>query len=230
MANAGHSAATDIFSFGSSWAVKSDSENASCSVSECPNANNDITHRDVYGNRIAPTADYTLKADVTSLPALGTVVTIATKKVMLTKIVVRTAKGAAPTASASGVEVESSATTRRTYSCGEIALSARHKAQDILALHGSTMPDTIVEATFTFEIEPTLADPKGEIVSSDCSNGRVVAEFTHASGTGAAISAPSVSGDHAVVSSPATPTRPENDYVSCSYAITSSLTGSESSN
>lgn len=227
MSNAGFNAATDIFSLGVKWGVKSNAMNASGSTAECPNSDGDITHRDQYANRIAPSAEYTLVGDVTSLPNLGTVVTIDNKKVMLTQIVVRTAKGAAPTATVSGVEVESSAATRRKYACGTIALSARHKAQDILGLLGQNTPTTLTEATFTFSIDPTLADPKGTITASDCCNGKVVAQYVHVSGDGTAVSAPSVTGNVKVVSEPVSKTSPENDYVTTTYALTDSLTGSE---
>ena len=229
MANNGFNAATDIFSLGSKWKVQSSNTNASGSVAECPNALGDTTHRDAYAQRIAPSAEYTCIDDVDELPDLGTIVTIETKKVMITQIVVKTAKGAAPSASVSGVQVEDAATAKRTYSCGEIALSARHQAQDILGLHGSTMPETITEATFTFSITPSLADPQGTIYNSDCADGKVVAQFTHTSGTGAAISAPSVSGTTKVVSGPVSKTSPENDYVTVSYSVTDSLTGAEPS-
>lgn len=227
MANNGFNAATDIFGFGSKWGVDDSQDNASGSVAECPNSDGDMTHRDPHSQRIAPTAKYTLKQGVTSLPALGTVVTYKTKKVMLTKIVITTGQGVAPTAQASGVEVEASATTRRTYSCGTIALSARHKAQDIIGLHGQSVPATITGSTTTFEIDPSFADPKGVIEASDCHNGRVTAQFTHTSGTGAAITAPAVTGTAKVVSEPVSNTSPENDYVTTTYAILDSLTGSE---
>ena len=227
MANAGFNAATDIFSMGQKWKVDDSQENASGSVAECPNSDGDMTHRDAHSQRIAPTAKYTLVGDVTSLPALGTVVTYSGKKVMLTKIVVNTAQGTAPTANVSGVEVESTATTKRTYSCGTIALSARHKAQDILSMHGQAFPSTCTSSTFTFEIDPSLADPKGTVEASDCHNGRVTAQFTHTSGTGAAISAPAVTGTTKVVSEPVSKTSPENDYVTVTYALLDSLAGSE---
>lgn len=227
MANAGFNAATDVFGMGSEWKVDDFQENASGSVAECPNSDGDTTHRDAHSQRIAPTAKYTLVDDVTSLPDLGKVVSHGDRKLMLTKIVVSTNQGAAPTANVSSVEVESTATAKRTYSCGTIALSARHKAQDILSMHGGTFPSTCTSSTFTFEITPSLADPKGTIEASDCHNGRVTAQFTHTSGTSAAISAPSVSGTTKVVSEPVSKTSPENDYVTVTYALLDSLTGSE---
>ena len=227
MANNGFNAATDIFSMGAKWKVKSNDTNASGSVAECPNAVGDTTHRDAYGKRIAPSAEYTCVDDVDELPDLGTILTIETKKVMISQIVIKTAKGSAPTASVSGVQVEDGATTGRTYSCGEIALSARHKAQDILGMLGENTPDTLTESTFTFSITPSLADPKGTVEASDCADGKVVAQFTHTSGTGEAISAPAVSGTTKVVSDPVSKTSPENDYVTVTYSVTDSLVGEE---
>lgn len=228
--NAGFNASTDIFNMGPDWKVKSCNFNKSSSAAECPNSQGDITHRDVYGEKIAPTAEYTLASDVKSLPALGTVVTIETKKVAISQIVIKTGKGSAPTASVSGVQVNDSATTLRTYSCGTIALSARHKAQDILGLLVQTCPSTLTDATVTFSADVTVADPHGNIVNHDVSNGKVVASFTHTSGDGAAIAAPDVTGSDAVVSQPVTKTSPENDYMTIEYGVTKSLTGADASN
>ena len=201
--------------------------NASGSVAKCPNSLNDATHRDAYGVRIAPSAEYTLIADVEELPDLGSIVTVDGKKVMITQISIKTSKGAAPTASVSGVEVHAGATAKRTYSCGEINLTARHRAQDILGLLGQTTPATLTESTFTFSVQPSLAEPQGTIYNCDCGDGQVVAQFTHTSGTGAAISAPTVTGSAQVVSEPVSKTSPENDYVTVSYAVTDSLIGTE---
>lgn len=227
MSNAGFNAATDIFSMGADWGVRSANENRSGSTAECPNSLGDITHRDQYADRVAPSAEYVLEDDVDELPDLGTVVTIGNNKVAINSITVKTSKGAAPTASVSGVQVSSDATTKRTYSCGEIALSARHKAQDILGLLGSTTPATLTEATFTFTCDITLADPKGSIANFDVSNGKVVASYTHTTGDGTTVSAPSVTGNTKVVSAPVSKDSPENDYTTTTYAVTDSLTGTD---
>ena len=225
--NAGFNAATDIFSMGADWGVRSANENKSGSTAECPNSVGDITHRDQYGDRIAPSAEYVLEADVDELPDLGTVVTVGSVKVAINSIVIKTAKGAAPTASVSGVEVESGASTLRTYSCGTIALSARHKAQDILGFLGSTTPATLTEATFTFTCDITLADPKGVVKKHDVSNGKVVASYTHTTGDSTAVTAPAVTGTTKVVSAPVTKDSPENDYTTTTYSVTDSLTGTD---
>lgn len=227
MANNGFNAATDIFSMGDDWGVRSANENRSGSTAECPNSLGDIAYRDQYADRVAPSAEYVLEADVDELPDLGTVVTIGSHKVAINSIVIKTAKGAAPTASVSGVQVNDDATTKRTYSCGTIALSARHRAQDILGLFGQTVPQTITEATYTFTCDITLADPKGTIENFDVSNGKVVASFTHTTGDGTTAAAPSVSGTTKVVSAPVTKDSPENDYTTTTYSITDSLTGED---
>jgi len=227
MGNAGFNAATDIFSMGADWGVRSSNENKSGSTAECPNSLGDITHRDSYAERIAPSAEYALEADVDELPDLGTVVTISEKKVAINSIVVRTVRGTAVAATVSGVQVSDGATTKRTYSCGTLAISARHKAQDILGWLGQNTPSTLTEATFTFSCDITLADPKGNIANFDVSNGKVVAAYTHTVGDGTAITAPAATGTSKVVSAPVTKDSPENDYTTTTYSITDSLTGEE---
>lgn len=228
MANAGFNAATDIFSMGANWKVKTSSMNASVNTGECPNRYDDVTHRDQYGQKIAPTATYELAAAVTSLPALGSIVTIDTKKVAIQRLAVRTAHGQFPTLEVTGVEVESGATAKRTYACGTIALEPRRRAQDILGLLGSSTPDTMTEANFTFEADVQPSEPKGEIVNHDVTNGRYEAEYTHTSGTGTPPSSPTVSGTQ-VVSAPISKTSPENDYTTFGYTIIDSLTGTDAS-
>ena len=229
MANAGFNAATDIFGMGEEWGVRSTNDNASGSTAECPNSDGDITHRDQYGNRIAPSADYVLEADVDELPDLGTVVAVGSKKVAIKTITIKTIKGVAASASVNGVEVPATATTGRTYSCGEISLSARHRAQDILGWLGQTTPKTLTEATFTFSCDITLADPKGVIENFDVSNGKVVAQYVHTVGDNTAVSAPTITGSTTkVVSDPVSKDSPENDYTTTTYSITDSLAGAES--
>ncbi len=229
MANKGFSAATDLFGMGDAWGVRSADLNKSGSVAECKNALGDVTHRDTYAERIAPSAEYVLLADVTALPALGGIVMVDGKSVMVTSIAITTAAGAAPTASVSGVQVQDGATAVRTYSCGTLALSKRHRAQDILGWLGDSAPETLTNATFTFSVESSLADPKGVVAASDCAGGKVEATFTFACGDGTAIVAPEISDAKKVVSAPVSKSSPENDYVTCTFSVTDTLTGTEAS-
>ena len=227
MANAGFNAATDIFNLGANWKVKTCELNASINTAECPNCFDDVTARDQYGERIAPTATYELAASVTVLPALGSVVTIDGKKVAIAQIVVRTAHGQYPQLTVTGTQVQAGASESvRTYACGTVTLVPRKHAQDILKWLGNATPDTLTEATFTFSADVTPSEPKGEIVNHDVSNGRCEAAYTHTSGTGEAPTVPSVSGSR-VVSAPSSKSSPENDYVTYAFSITDTLTGTD---
>ena len=228
MANTGFNAASDIFSLGTSWKPVSLTANKSHSVAECKNSFGDIVARDVYGETVAPSVDYELVAAVTSLPALGTVVSYDSKKIAISSITIRTSMGAAPTATVSGTRVEDGASTGRTYALPTLAISTRHRAQDITSEH-ATEPSTLSEATFTFTCDVTTASADGEIVSSDVSNGRYEASFTNTlSSATASVTLPSVSGTK-VLSSPETKTFARDGYITTAYTATDSLTGSEPS-
>ena len=226
MANAGFNAATDIFNLGAAWKVKSNDLNATVNTAECPNYLGDITARDQYGEQIAPTAEYECASASATLPALGTVVDVDGKKVAISRIVVNTRVGSAPTVQVSGVQVESGAKTLRTYALPKLTFSTRHRAQDITGDLGTTVPATLTSGQFTFEANITRAEPKGEITASDVSNGRYEAQYTHTVGDGTAISAPNVTGAK-VVSAPVSKSSPENDYTTYTYSVSGSLTGTE---
>lgn len=227
MGNAGFNAATDIFSIGEDWAVKSSDLNASVNTAECKNRKGDTTHRDQYGARIAPTAAYECIDDGASLPALGTVVTIDGKKVAISRMRISTQAGQAPQLTVEGTQIESTSSAAvRTYDLPTLSLSTRHRAQDVTGELGNSTPDNLVQADFTFEVDITLAEPKGTIVASDASNGRYEAAYTFASGDGTAPAVPSASGSK-VVSSPLSKSSPENDYVSYSFTVSDTLTGTD---
>lgn len=227
MSNAGFNAATDIFSLGENWKVKDCNLNASVNTAECYNRFDDVTHRDQYGEKIAPTATYEIAAGAKSLPALGSLVTIDGKQVAISQIVVRTAHGQYPTMEVSGVQVQSGASKAvRTYDCGTVAIQPRKHAQDILKWLGDSTPDTLTEATFTFSANVLTSEPQGVIVNHDVSDGRCEAQYTHTSGTGTAPTVPAVSGSK-VVSSPSSKSSPENDYVTYAFSITDTLTGTD---
>ena len=194
--------------------MKSCNLNASVSTAECYNRFDDVTARDQYGEKIAPTATYELAGSVTSLPALGSIVTIDAKKCAISQMVVRTAHGQYPQLEISAVQVEDGAT------------GSRKHAQDILKWLDNTTPDTLTEATFTFSANVLASEPQGVIVNHDVSDGRCEAAYTHTSGTGTAPAVPSVSGSR-VVSAPSSKSSPENDYVTYSFAITDTLTGAD---
>lgn len=226
MANGGFNAATDIFGLGAAFKVKTNQMNATGSLAECKDRFGDVTHRDRWGDRIAPTAEYEVADDVTELPALGGVVVIDGKSVAIASIVINTQIGAAPTVTVTGVQVQDGASAIRTYACPGVSVSPRHRAQDITGDLGATTPATLNSASFTFSADITIAEPQGVIIASDCSNGRYEASYTHAVGDGNPVNAPAVTGNK-VVSAPVSKTSPENDYTSYTYTVSGTLTGTE---
>jgi hypothetical protein len=123
-------------------------------------------------------------------------------------------------------QIEDGGKTKRTYDCPAIKLTPRHRAQDITGDLGETTPETLTAAAFTFSVDITTAENKGEISASDCSNGRYEASYTHTVGDGSVITEPAVSGSK-VVSAPVSKNMPENGYVEYTYAINGTLTGKE---
>ena len=226
MRNAGFNAATDIFGLGNSFRVKGANLNKSCSTAECKNYLGDVTHRDQHGERIAPTADYELAAEIDKIEFLGKVVEIDGKTVAVESVSINTAVGSAPTISVSGKQIEDGGKTKRTYDCPAIKLTPRHRAQDITGDLGEKTPETLTAASFTFAVDITIAENKGEIAASDCSNGRYEANYTHTVGDGSEVAAPTVTGAK-VVSAPVSKSMPENGYVEYTYAINGTLTGKE---
>lgn len=224
--NAGFNAATDIFSLGDAFAVKGANLNKSCSTAECKNYLGDVTHRDQHSERIAPTAEYELLEEITEIDFLGKVIEIGGKTVAIESVSVNTAVGSAPTISVTGKQIEDGGTAKRTYECPAVKVTPRHRAQDITGDLGETTPATLTSASFTFSVDITTAENKGEISASDCSNGRYEASYTHTVGDGSEVTAPAVSGSK-VVSAPVSKNMPENGYVEYTYAINGTLTGEE---
>lgn len=232
MAHAGFSAPIDWFSMaGSTMAITGSSDGRSNQVAEAVDAQGDVTARDIYGDKVAPSAEYILKSALTALTALGSISSVtfgsATKKVMVTSITVTTNTGAIPTISASGVEVESGASTGRTYSCGTIALACRAKAQDILSAITATNAD-LNSASFTFSINPVIGETAASgVVASDCNKGSVVAQYSYVQ-TGSTDATFSGASGYDVTAAP-TATRNDGAYIEWSVSVTGDLTGSDAS-
>lgn len=89
------------------------------------------------------------------------------------------------------------------------------------------MPSTVTETTVAFTADITISEPQGSIANHDVSNGKAVATFTHTCGTAAAVAAPTVTGNDAIVHQPVTKTSPENDYITHEVGVTKSLTGTD---
>lgn len=228
--NGGFSAKIDWFSLaGDSLAITGSSDGRSNQTAEAVDENGDVSARDIYGDKVAPSAEYILKAAMTALAALGTVTSVTygstTKKVMLTQITVTTTQSAIPTISASGVEVESGASTKRTYATGTIALACRSRAQDIISAITATNAD-LNSATFTFSITPVIGETATDgVVASDNCKGQVVASYSFVQ-TGATDATFTAKTGYAVTAVPSA-TRNDGSYIEWSVTATGDLTGTD---
>lgn len=228
--NGGFSAKVDWFSLaGTNMAITGSSDGRSNQVAEAVDANGDVTKRDVYLDKISPSANYVLKAAMTALAALGTVTSATyggqTKKVMITQIVVSTSQSAIPTIAASGVEVEHTAKTGRTYGCGTIDLKCRSRAQDILKILTATNAD-LNSATFTFSITPVIGETATDgVVASDSCKGQVSASYSFVQ-TGSVDATFTAASGCDITAVPAS-TRNDGSYIEWSVTVTKDLVGTD---
>ncbi len=226
MANAGFSAKRNFWGLTTGLAVKSSNDGASSSVAEAVDEYGDATNRDVYGQVFSPSVEYLVTGTVDlSAISLGAVVTFGTganaKSLMITQVVVKTAAGEIPTITVSGVQVESAATSRRTYALSGTVL-AKARAQDVASAFANATP--LREVTTTFSVDPHVQTVAGVPVFSDASHGVVEVsasmsdpsgEFAFAARSGWQLTAVQAEND------------PDADYQSKTATATMSLAGSE---
>lgn len=223
MSNAGFSAAEEVFGSITGLTAKSHDNGRSSALAEAMDINGDTAAHDVHSDLLAPSVEYAVTASVTSLPALGSIVTWKTKKIMVTTIAINTQAGQQPTVTISGVEVESTATAARTYAV-TVALSARAKAQDVAGAFSASTNFTAINTTFS--IDPAIATVGGTPVASDAVHGRVEAQATM---TDAAGSGSITAGSGFTITSTETESAPDADYITREATATKFLTGTEAS-
>ena len=222
-------------------AVKSSGENRSNQVTEGTNGKGDVAAQDVFGSTADPSTTYeVVKSFSGALPALGTVKThddFANPLMIVSYAFSFSAKNPG-TLTATLKMIEPNGTTNRTYATGNVSFTARHRAQDILnALTikkksgeewTNVTDDTeadITAATATFSVDPTIGQPKGVTSSSDCSGGKVVAQFTV--GCWIAGELDFVAAEGFTITAEKTRTDPENGYSEYTVTLSKGLTGTD---
>ena len=221
MANAGFSAPLSG-KFPSVAGLKAKESEAGVASSLATAVNNvgDVVASDVYGETENPSCTFVVETDADlSAISLGSV----TGGIMLTQVVVTTQAGEHPTVQMSGVKIEEGGSAQRTYPLSG-TVKARSKAQDIAGAFSAS--EKMTSCTTTFSVQPHMATVKGVPVASDCSDGRCEVNATLTDPDGSATLEPTGS---FVVSSAATSTQPDSDYVSVTCTAVKFLTGSESS-
>ena len=228
MANAGFSAPVNYWGTIDGLTPKSSSDGKSSSVAEAPNEYGDTAAHDVYGEVLNPQTEYAVTGEVDlSDIVLGSVHTIGTgtaaKKLMLTQVAISTQAGNPPTVTISGVEVEATATAKRTYALTG-TLTPRSKAQDVCGAFTASANFTQINTTAS--VDPHVQTVGGVPVASDASHGRIEVQATMTDGAGNGTITAASAGGFTVTASPAE-TDPDANYITRAATATKYLTGTE---
>lgn len=228
MANAGFSSPVNYFygSIPTGLTPLSSSENYATALAEAPEEYGDTSASDMYGKVMNPSVEYAVTATVDlSGVQLGKIVTYGAqdnqKHFMMTQFAVNTQSGQHPTVTISGVEVEATATTKRTYSCFG-TVNPRSKAQDVAGAFATNTNFT--QITTTFAVDPHQRTKRGYPIVSDASHGRVEVSATMTDTTGAgAITASNTF----TVSASDTAQNPDAGYVTRTATAVKFIAGTE---
>ncbi len=228
MANNGFSAPVNYWGAIDGLTPKSSNDGKSSSVAEAPNEYGDTAAHDVYGETLNPQTEYAVTGEVDlSDIVLGSIHTIGTgaaaKKLMLTQVAISTQAGNPPTVTISGVEVEATATAKRTYALTG-TLTPRSKAQDVCGAFTASANFTQINTTAS--VDPHVQTVKGVPVASDASHGRIEVQATLTDPTGNGTITAASAGGFTVTASPAE-TDPDANYITRAATATKYLTGTE---
>ena len=207
---------------------KSSSDGKTSSVAEAPNEYGDTAAHDVYGEVLAPSTEYAVTGEVDlSDIVLGSIHTIGTgaaaKKLMLTQAAISTQAGNPPTVTISGVEVEATATAKRTYALTG-TLTPRSKAQDVCGAFTASANFTQINTNAA--VDPHVQTVGGVPVASDASHGRIEVQATMTDPTGNGAITAASAGGFTVTASPAE-TDPDANYITRAATATKYLIGTE---
>ena len=182
-------AKTDYFGLaGNGLVCTSDADNATQSVVEATDEAGTVIAHEVFGETESPTNNYVVKSTVsnTTTPiTLGSVHEVEGKSYVLTNFAINTSAGGIPSVTASGEEVELSASENCTYPLGEYSISPRHHALtlfDAFALSGSGC--YVNSANYSASATCTKATKNGSCLAHDVTNGRIECQLNITSTNG----------------------------------------------
>ena len=221
---------TDYFGLsGTALECTTSNDGASASVAEAKGADGSVVAHEVYGEALAPSCDYLLKADWTSAAGavkLGSVKATGGKSVALASVAINTSAGSAPTVAASGEQVEDGATDGCLYEVPAFSLPKTHHAHILFgAFTLSGAGCHLTAANYTASAGITKATKEGAVLAHDVGEGKIEAVVTIVQ-TGAA--APSLAaGEGWSITSPLAMTNPDADYPTYSATLTHYLSVKE---
>lgn len=198
-------------------------DNASASVAEAHDENGSLVAHEVYGEQIAPSAEYKVKksGDIEGVK-LGAVTTYDSKRVVLSRIHVHTAAGEETTVSASGEQVEAATdgTCPATYTLPDIPVGVCHHAKalfDAFTLGGTGCH--LKTADYDFECAVGKATKDGTTIAHGVyeAYGEAQIEIIQTGSTAPTLTVPN--GSDWFISSPLSKTNPDADYPTWSATL-----------
>lgn len=223
-------AKTDYFGLsGDALVCTASNDGASASVAEAKGADGSVVAHEVYGEALAPSCDYLLKADWSAAAGavgLGAVSSQGGKKIALGSVAISTSAGAAPTVAASGEQVEDGASGGCVYEVPAFSLPKTHHAHVLFgAFELSGEGCHLTAANYTASAGITKATKEGAVLAHDVGEGKIeVAATVVQTGTAAPQLA---AGEGWSVTSPLAMTNPDADYPTYSATLTRYLSVKE---
>ena len=202
-------------------------DNKTASVAEAHDENGSFVAHEVFGEQIAPSAEYKVKKDGNISATLGAVTTYDTKRVVLTNLQVNTSAGGETTVSASGEEVETSTdgTCPAQFATGNIAVGVCHHARNNIS--DLTIGGTgcyLQSANYTYACSIGKATKDGVTIAHGVYEGYVEAQIEIIQ-TGSTAPTLTLANDSAwFISSPLSQTNPDADYPTWSATLRKHLT------
>lgn len=177
-------AKTDYFGLhdGTAVVITASNDGHSHSVAEAHGQDGSIVEADVYGDTMAPSCDYQLKAqlqttktgDVNTLIKLGKIVEVDEKSFCLGNFSISTAAGSAPTISASGEQVEDDAAEGCLYEIPAFTLPITHHAQILFSAFALTGTGCHLQsADYTGSATISKATKEGVCLTHDVTEGKI---------------------------------------------------------
>ena len=203
-------------------------DNASASVAEAHDENGTLIAHEVYGEQIAPSAEYKVKkTDDIEGVTLGAVTTYDNKRVVLTNVQINTSAGGETTVSASGEQVEASTdgTCPAQFELPDIPVGVCHHAKALFSAF--TLGGTgcyLQSANYTFACAVGKATKDGTPIAHGVYEGYAEAqvEIIQTGTTAPTLTAGTAGGWF--ISSPLSKTNPDADYPTWSATLRKQLT------
>lgn len=206
---------TDYFGLstgaGSAFVITDSAENKTAQTATGRDEKGDIVAYEVYGEQIAPSCSYVLKAGATlNSIVIGSPITVGTDKVTVTNVSISTSAGSPPRIDVSGEQIPADTThSDCTYTIPSATLLVCHHAQTLWSAFTLTGTGCyLIDANYTASATLTKAEKDGDAVAFDVSDGQLTATVTiQQTGT----TDPTLSaGSGWTITSPLTPSRADS--------------------